>query len=34
MLMKNEVDKELFELEATPRINSLKSLLDRKNIYI
>ena len=30
----NEVDKELFELEATPRINSLKSLLDRKYIYI
>lgn len=30
----NEIDKELFELEATPRINSLKSLLDRKNIYI
>ncbi|MFB8537862.1 hypothetical protein [Enterococcus thailandicus] len=30
----NEVDKELFELEATPRINSLKSLLDRKYIYV
>ncbi len=29
----NEIDKELFELEATPRINSLKSLLDKKNIY-
>ncbi|HBC8019525.1 TPA: hypothetical protein KE303_000875 [Enterococcus faecalis] len=30
----NEIDKELFELEATPRLNSLKSLLDRKYIYI
>lgn len=30
----NEIDKELFELEATPRLNSLGSLLDRKYIYI
>lgn len=30
----NEVDKELFELESTPRIKSLKSLLDRKYIYV
>ncbi|WYJ87285.1 hypothetical protein A5866_002380 [Enterococcus sp. 12C11_DIV0727] len=30
----NEIDKELFELEATPRLNSLKSLLDRKYIYV
>lgn len=30
----NEVDKELFELEATPQNNALKSLLDRKYIYV
>lgn len=30
----NEVDKELYELETTPSINSLRSLLDRKYIYV
>lgn len=29
-----KIDKELFELEATPRLSSLKSLLNRKYIYI
>jgi len=30
----NEIDRELFELESTPSLNSLKSLLDKKYIYI
>ncbi|HDM9182925.1 TPA: hypothetical protein P0362_002182, partial [Listeria innocua] len=30
----NEIDKELFELEETPTLKSLKSRLDRKYIYI
>ncbi|MBC1734796.1 hypothetical protein IA623_04395 [Listeria seeligeri] len=30
----NEIDKELFEFEETPPLNSLGSLLDRKYIYV
>lgn len=33
LVEENEIDKDLFELETTPRIATLKSFLDKKYIY-
>lgn len=34
LVEEKEIDKDLFELENTPRISDLKSLLDKKYIYV